>query len=144
MCTPAYMSFYLKPCRAPLDVPLEDGSDGQSGLLFLHHSLPPHNGHLHRECTKMEHIWHAATASLPSPVFRNFVALQLLEPGHCWPTFLQLQCQQHSGEVMKDEKLDEWESGTQGWLWIKTGLVDSSRQFGIRWFTQRSTLTVTF
>lgn len=44
----SYMSFYLKPCRAPLDVPLGDGSDGQSGPLFLRHSPPPHSGHLHR------------------------------------------------------------------------------------------------
>lgn len=53
-----YIFFYLRPCRVPLNVPLVDGSDGQSGLLYLHHSPPLHNGHLHIEQTKMEHKSH--------------------------------------------------------------------------------------
>lgn len=80
------MSFYLRPCRAPLDVPLEGGFDEQSGPLSLHHSPPLHTGHLHRIYTKMERnvcseirhkaskmqehpswqdslLWHASTAS---------------------------------------------------------------------------------
>lgn len=50
-----YIVFYLKPCRVPLNVPLVDGSDGQSGLLYLRHSPPLHNGRLHIEQTTKEH-----------------------------------------------------------------------------------------
>lgn len=43
------VSYYLRPYRAPSDGPLVDGSDGQSGPLYLHHSPPRRNGPLQEE-----------------------------------------------------------------------------------------------
>ena len=59
--TPAE-SFYLRPCTAPSDVLLEDGSDGQSGPRSLHHSPPRRNGHLHQSREKKVSVSVAASS----------------------------------------------------------------------------------
>lgn len=46
----------LRPCKAPSDVPLADGSGAQSGRPFLRHSPPPRNGHLHTSRRHHQHF----------------------------------------------------------------------------------------
>lgn len=104
---------YPRPCRAPSDVPLEDGSDGQSGPLFLHHSPPRHNGHLHRQNREM-----GTGIELTSSACWNTSKTSIREAG-CGSSAIQDSADLHfwgwsisMGELIIIEKLDLVAGGT--------------------------------